>query len=331
MNTAQTYSQTCRSCIEMSAMNLTNAGMANITFTPDINDFYSGHLVVDKQQTVIYCNAYIEELCGLSIEDIIHKPLSAFLSKSSKGFFSDNLLPQLLTDSFVSETQLTWLSENGDKTPIVANIMLREGGNSYWTLFGYANREKLYNDLISANETLEKQSEDLHKLASTDPLTGLLNRRELHNSAKKVMAQSIAQRSTFALLSLDIDDFKKINDAYGHPTGDKFLIGIANVLMASARSSDFVARVGGEEFVLILPNTNEKSAFKLAEKIRKKVSKMVIDNISITTSIGMVVSHEEGFVDFDTLVNLSDVALYQSKESGRNQTTVAHYDVSQAI
>ena len=160
-------------------------------------------------------------------------------------------------------------------------------------------------------------------LATTDPLTGLLNRRELLTQADKIIHQVARNSSTYALLSIDVDLFKCVNDTYGHQTGDKVLKHLANLFVEERRANDLVARTGGEEFVLLLPDIDKESAFLFAENLRKKVECQSIDNIDITVSIGLVVSQQDVKTEFNTLLKLSDKALYDAKHLGRNRTIIA--------
>ena len=296
-----------------------------INIEPDLNDFFSGHLIVNSNRKIIFCNDYICNLSGLLPVDLINSPISKFVTKASSIFFDSYVYPLLINESIAEEIQITWVSQDGKRIPVVVNIKLSPNGLSYWSVYVCSNRDKLQVEWLNANEKLEKQSQELFRLATTDPLTGLLNRRELQTQAHKIIHQADRNSSTFALMSVDVDFFKHVNDTYGHQAGDKVLTDLANIFMTDRRVNDLVARVGGEEFVLVLPDIEEHKAFLLAEKIRKTVEESSIFNIKITISIGLVVTHKKTKVDLDVLLQLSDKALYASKESGRNRTTVASF------
>lgn len=291
----------------------------------DLNNFCSGHLIVNKDRKITFCNDFIAHLSDLSIDKLIETPLSACFTKASNIFIDSYIYPLLLNELVVQESQITWLGKNGIKIPVVVNIKLGQQGTSYWSLYVCTNRDKLQSELINAKQALEDQAKELFHLATTDPLTGLLNRRELYTQANKVIQQVARNPSSFALLSIDIDFFKRINDTYGHKSGDNVLKQLASLLTEERRANDIVARTGGEEFILLLPGIDENNAFLFAEKLRKKIQRQSIDNLNITVSIGLVISHKGAKVDFDTLLNLSDEALYESKNTGRNKTTTAHY------
>jgi len=126
-----------------------------------------------------------------------------------------------------------------------------------------------------------------------------------------------------ALISIDIDHFKRINDNYGHPAGDKVLIAVSKQLQDSLRQSDVLARIGGEEFSILLPETSTEDALVFAERIREAQSQLRISGdwqgeIQLSVSIG-VSSYQVSDAEFDALFSRADKALYQAKNSGRNQ------------
>jgi len=169
------------------------------------------------------------------------------------------------------------------------------------------------------------QYKKLSRLAKTDPLTGLLNRRELHKQAKKIIHLAARNSSTFAVLSIDVDYFKYVNGTYNHQTGDTVLIHLANLLSTERRANDLAARTGDEEFVLILADIDKENSLMLAEKLRVAVENASVTIINITISIRLVVSQKDLQVDLDSLLTLSDKALYDAKAGGRNQAALIDY------
>ena len=291
----------------------------------DINNFCSGHMIVNQEREIVFCNAYIGNLNGRAVSTLTNLSLSSCFSKASNIFIDSYIYPLLLIETAVQEIQLSWVNQQKKVIPVVVNIRIGEDGKSYWSIYECTNRDKLHSELIKMKEKLEEQSKELYQLAITDPLTGLMNRRELQKQITRAINQVSRNPSTFALLSIDIDFFKRVNDTHGHQEGDKALIHLANILKEKRRTNDIVARVGGEEFVLLLPDINEENAYKLAESLRKKVKQESVNDIYITISIGVVVSNEDEKRSADELLKLSDDALYSSKNTGRNKTTVAQY------
>ncbi|MFT5720124.1 MAG: diguanylate cyclase (GGDEF)-like protein [Motiliproteus sp.] len=291
----------------------------------NLNNFCSGHLVVNKNREIVFCNTYICNLSEQSNDNIVNGLITSCFSKASRIFIDSYIYPILIKEKIIQESQMHWCGKEGKKIPVVVNIRLEEQGTSFWSIYVCSNRDLLYDELIIAKEKLEQQSRDLYLLATTDSLTGLLNRREMLVQVKRLTSQVVRNSSTFALLSIDIDLFKKVNDTYGHPAGDKVLTHLANILTKDRRAQDIIARMGGEEFILVLPDMDEANAFIFAENIRESIENQPVDNINITVSIGLVVSHKYSNVDFDFLLRLSDNALYDAKNSGRNRTVAAKY------
>lgn len=156
----------------------------------------------------------------------------------------------------------------------------------------------------------------LRDQARTDPKTGLLNSA----SWSKDAAAQLARGENAALLMLDLDNFKSINDRYGHLVGDKHLKGVAEVLRAEVRATDTVGRFGGEEFVILLPGTAQDDAMAIAERIRRKVESFAVDGFgTVTVSVG-VAAHPEHGTTLDEVVNAADLALLAAKTAGRNRT-----------
>ena len=159
--------------------------------------------------------------------------------------------------------------------------------------------------------------------ALNDPLTGLLNRRGFERAFADMSPQMVGQEGT-SLLLLDVDRFKDINDAYGHAVGDQVLRGVANVLLARIKGADIAARVGGDEFAILLPDTALKGAIALAEKIRSALQNARLRKIGSDESIGQVsisvgVAHTAAAITLDELTHNADSALYSAKREGRNR------------
>jgi diguanylate cyclase (GGDEF)-like protein len=164
--------------------------------------------------------------------------------------------------------------------------------------------------------------QELHKNlkydSTRDPLTGALNRRQLATHLENCIALKKRSDLDSAILMIDIDRFKQINDNFGHNIGDKVIVELTGMVNESTREVDQLFRFGGEEFVLLLHNINVENAQKFAEKLRHKIeSTYVVEIYPITVSIGVSVISSD--YDVDTWIKAADVALYDAKNSGRNQ------------
>ncbi|MWJ28337.1 diguanylate cyclase [Halomonas sp. ZH2S] len=179
--------------------------------------------------------------------------------------------------------------------------------------------------LFAAVINLQQQRNKMHKLMLTDELTGLKNRRYLVSIATTQLANAQRQHHPLSLMILDLDYFKHVNDTYGHPAGDEVLRLITGCIESLCRQSDTLARIGGEEFCLLMPNTSLEEAKCVAMRIRQEVASLELDCVTaglhITVSIGLTTT-ASGQQTFEQLYSLADQALYQAKETGRNRVDV---------
>jgi len=178
------------------------------------------------------------------------------------------------------------------------------------------NRAAMFESVLSHQEQLEI-------LAKTDELTGCLSRRYLMERLENELERAARYKRLLGLVMFDIDDFKRLNDTHGHTTGDAALRSIGEVLQRSLRTADFVGRYGGDEFLLVLPETSAHGTFQLAERIRNGISRREFDlragTMRLTVSGGVVGYPEAGVVTPEDLIDRADQALYQAKAAGRNR------------
>lgn len=195
--------------------------------------------------------------------------------------------------------------------------------------------EKSYTELKELNESLEERiktrtqdleasKEKLKHLASIDSMTKLYNRRYFSEISEEMFDVNQRKYRNVSLILLDIDNFKSINDIYGHHVGDKVIISIANILMENTRKDDIVCRYGGEEYIILLPDTELESSMKIAHNIKDLVEKMVIDlpqekELRVTISIGVSMANMIIDKDIDTAISKADNAMYEAKRSGKNK------------
>jgi len=177
--------------------------------------------------------------------------------------------------------------------------------------------------LRSAQDELQTRQKELQRLTRQDGLTGLYNRSTFVELTRQELARAKRQGSSTSILLLDLDFFKHVNDTYGHPAGDAVLKNVAAVATSSVRTTDLVGRLGGEEFIILLPATTLEAARWLAEKLRAKMEKSSTvwggQRITSTVSIGVASTSAAQQHDFDHLYTSADEALYRAKEKGRNR------------
>jgi len=184
-------------------------------------------------------------------------------------------------------------------------------------------------ELNTLNKKLAKELEEKQVLekrlmfeASTDALTGILNRRSFFDTCTKEVKSAKRYRHDLSLMIIDIDYFKQINDTYGHLNGDIVLMDLVNIIKQTIRNTDILGRIGGEEFAVLMPETNAQNAMNLAERIRQNIetNSSVIDEqpVTITVSIGLCLMQPKDMV-IQTVLRRADLALFKAKENGRNQ------------
>src|SRR5437870_4409997 len=181
-----------------------------------------------------------------------------------------------------------------------------------------ANRE-----LVALNHELEQRNKLLEKLALTDPLTNLPNRRAMDRLAERELRRRDRYPGPLGILLIDVDHFKSINERYLLPGGDKVLTDLAKTLTGSIRTVDFLGRIGGEEFMVIAPQTSMEGVTTLGERIRTSVEETVFtyktEEILVRISIGAAVVEAEQEADYDTLKHWASAALAEAKRTGRNR------------
>jgi len=169
------------------------------------------------------------------------------------------------------------------------------------------------------NRQRKNLNDRLQKIANTDPLTGINNRRNFFTLVNSYLAMTERDKPNASVLMIDLDKFKSINDQYGHDIGDEALKTTSRLISNYIRKGDVLARFGGEEFIVFLPDTDVNQAMVVAEKIRSAIEKhKIIENIFITISIGLSAVQS----DIESAIKCADIALYQAKDQGRNRTQV---------
>lgn len=182
-------------------------------------------------------------------------------------------------------------------------------------------RVKTHLMLKHTKDELKKALVELSRIARIDPLTGIWNRRSFFEAVEQELKQSLQEESSFFILLLDVDYFKRINDNYGHRVGDRALIALTSVISDALRSEDIFGRYGGEEFAILLRKTDQSAAFAVAERLRNLVAEISLsvdrEPVRMTVSIG-IAGYKSTDRVIDDIFQRADRALYQAKAQGRN-------------
>ncbi|MFA4918937.1 MAG: diguanylate cyclase [Thermodesulfovibrionales bacterium] len=192
-------------------------------------------------------------------------------------------------------------------------------------IYACLRTKALQDELRDKNRQLEEVLSKVEVLAITDPLTHLYNRRHFENHIENEFASTARYKSPATCLMIDVDYFKRVNDEYGHRTGDIVLKEISDIIKSCLRKVDTVARWGGEEFVVLLPRTKKEDSYVAAERILNTISEYTFTGVNrqITVSIGIAGIPDPSIDTAEKLVDASDVAMYEAKSSGRNRIVVA--------
>ncbi len=237
-----------------------------------------------------------------------------------KDFFADSDNRKLLTERLENEKEIHDF-EVLVKTPL--------SNTPFWLLASVNIIDYNYDVVLYSafqDITSRKNRENLLKnQAIRDPLTALYNRRYFEEEVNKQILEAKAKKQPYAVLMLDADHFKNVNDTYGHKVGDKVLIELATTAERALRDNDIVARYGGEEFVVFLPGIHAEQGKIVADRLRESISKQTVYSdsnqpVKFTVSIG--VSSSEISDNVDTLIKTADEALYKAKQNGRNRVEV---------
>lgn len=288
-------------------------------------------VVADRDQTVTYVNKSAESMFGYASEDLIGNAFDILIPapvRTRHHALAETFRQSGEASRYMQNRDVTIYALRADGSEFPVNVsILKIGSGAEMSLVA-----------IVRDITEQKQFEqELEKIASTDPLTGILNRRTFlpRAEAEYARAQRYGRPMTFAMI--DIDRFKRINDKYGHSVGDQALCHVVNVISDGLRLTDVLCRWGGEEFALILTETDEKSALITMQRLRRSVQDKPLlraekpdEPIPMTVSIGFG-SVAAGDGALDTLINRVDQALYTAKRTGRNKVCAIDDISSSAI
>lgn len=274
-------------------------------------------IITDKNSLILDVNDYAEKIINKNKEGLIGKNITEIFTKKEK-------IEQLILtfkDKNVKDrdTEIeTAIISGKEQVSVIVNIAAYydKKGN----IMGFITSARHLTKLQSLVESMQQKTDKLLEEVEHDQLTGCLNRRGISKITMEAVTLAKTSGVGFSVIMLDIDDFKKVNDVYGHQEGDKVLIKFAKIMKENSRKSDSVVRFGGEEFFLFLPKTSISTAIAVGERIKEAVAETLSNKPEhkITVS-GGVSEWNENDEDFDDTLSRADAALYKSKKSGKNQ------------
>jgi len=298
----------------------------------------NGIALLDSSDTIQIWNPFMEKHSAMMADDVIGKNIfDVFPYLPEKWLkLKLNSVKILQSYSFISWSQRPYLFRFTPSIPIIGNCF----EYMYQDVIFFPVNDPLtqksavcivvkdVTDVVNSVRKIEEMKDTTNTLmaiANYDPLTSIYNRSYIETHLKQEFSRSHRYDTSFSLIIIDIDHFKNINDQYGHLAGDEVLKKMSRVIAGELRDADIFGRFGGEEFVIILPNTDEKGTAIVAEKLRKRIETLdhthLNEALHITISQGFM-EYYPGLKDYLQMLHEADIALYHSKKNGRNKTSL---------
>lgn len=293
-----------------------------------------GVVVFDRQYRVKVWNTFMENRSGVAPREAQAQSFFELFPEVDRAWFSSRVknVATLGTPSFTIWEQRPYLVRFDNYQPITGQEAFMYQNTTLLPLRSSNTKVEhlclvIYDvtDVATNRRQLMQVNQELQRLSSTDRLTGLYNRGYWEEALKLEYARHSRYGNLSSLIMFDIDHFKKVNDTYGHPTGDRVIQSVANVVREHVRDADVCGRYGGEEFALLLPDTDKAGGQVLAERLRQAMENTTVlhegKSVSVTISLG-VADLSVPAADYKELIERADQALYSSKKGGRNRVTV---------
>lgn len=287
-----------------------------------------GIMITAPDGTIIDINQAFSDITGYNKEEAIGSKPSILKSGRQADDFYRQLWQSLKENGYWSG-ELWNRRKNGkvysEQLTISSVVNAKQQVQHYIALFSDNTEKKQAElDLEESRQALEKEKLKAEEMARTDPLTGLNNRRAFFEMGRDIEKLSKRYQRVYSVIMLDVDHFKDINDQFGHATGDRVLIDVAGTINKASRNTDIPARVGGEEFAIILPETSIDEAMLLAERLRHSFTGLQMptasENRMLSASFGVAESVDgETYLDLEQVISHADTAMYKAKQTGRNQ------------
>ncbi|MDH5542778.1 MAG: EAL domain-containing protein [Nitrospinota bacterium] len=280
--------------------------------TKFIENSHDGFIVADKTGTILFVNGSFSEITGYSVDEVLGKNPRILKSGKHDQEFYKNMWGSINTDGFWSG-EIWNKRKNGEIYPQRVSINMVKDSQKAPGIYYVA----IFHDITES----KKSEDEFRHRAYHDRLTGLPNRHLFYDRLNQAIGRASRNKSTCAALFIDLDNFKYINDSFGHDVGDLLLKEIANRLKQCARDVDTVSRIGGDEFTIILDTlTDKEESAIVAKRVLASISKELgihEQELYITVSIGIAIYPENG-KDAAELVKNADTAMYHAKEKGKN-------------
>lgn len=314
----------------------------NKIFLDILNQVNEGIIILDEDLDILFWNGFIQEITGIDKEDALHKNIFTVLPNLKRGYFQESInnafnkgyTPffaagmhrDLITDKAKLNVRVKAFQSNDVKLLMIECIDVT-------SQFLRVNQLKEYvQQLSDLNKRLREKEREIARLAYYDKLTSVANRTLFYSLGDKFLSNARRKQILLGLMFIDLDNFKCINDNYGHKAGDRVLIQVAEILTKSVRENDIVARYGGDEFIVLLPDLqNKEDTLGIAQRITERIENLQMEGmeLQVTTSIGASFYPDDGET-IDEMITKADRAMYQAKSIGGNQCVIYDEDMGNA-
>jgi diguanylate cyclase (GGDEF)-like protein/PAS domain S-box-containing protein len=288
-----------------------------------ITRLFEGVYIVDSSRKILFWNSGSEAITGYQQEEVVNKHcfdnILDHVDENGVNLCKNGCpLHKTLETGEILENNVFLRHKNGYRVPISIRTMpLYDQDGNIVAAIEVFHDNRMHGDVMTENRRLQL-------LLIKDELTGAYNRRYTSHQIQALINEYNTFQTPFAVLFIDIDHFKQINDVYGHNIGDDVLRTVSTTIQHTIRQDDFLGRWGGEEFIVVLKHVQHKDLILIAEKIRllveKSTTRATNDEIHVTISIGGT-SYQDGYT-IDQLIEEADHAMYQAKQQGRNRSII---------
>lgn len=293
-----------------------------------VNNMREALFELDEFGNICFLNPAWQQITGYHTSDSFGKPFSSYIpGKEDHELF----LAANLRKLDVRSHEMELVSASGDNIRVELDAYATFDEDK---LSGIVGRFQDISERHELGKSLQAHQQELYRISITDDLTGLFNRRHFDKILNERLPTALSEEKSVCLALIDVDGFKFINDTYGHPVGDKVLQTVANLLRTMVRPNDTVARLAGDEFALVIFDTDINEARNICDALLESINKtrvrLTVGHLQLRASIGMSIAPIHGDT-MQELIGAADVALYQAKRRRRGHVEVLSTDISQGI